>query len=139
MYEKWYRVKYYLLIGILASAVFTLQPVGIVDPLSLLIRSFSVSVSPLFNYSVRSVFDTIYAANPLGIAAVSEPVYAVLKKTVLTFEQPFYNQSVFIGALFFTVLGLNLIEKRFWCKYLCPLGAFLGVISRFSFLQTVGE
>ena len=135
MYEKWYRVKYYLLIGILASAIFTLQPVGIMDPLSLLIRSFSVSVSPLFNYTVRSVFDTIYTVNPLGIAAVSEPVYSLLKKTVLTFEQPFYNQSVFIGVLFFTVLGLNLIEKRFWCKYLCPLGAFLGVISRYSLLK----
>ena len=56
MYEKWYRVKYYLLIGILASALFTLQPVGIMDPLSLLIRSFSVSVSPLFNYGRSGLF-----------------------------------------------------------------------------------
>jgi polyferredoxin/Pyruvate/2-oxoacid:ferredoxin oxidoreductase delta subunit len=135
MYEKWYRVKYYFLIGILASALFTLQPVGIMDPLSLLIRSFSVSVSPFFNYGVRSVFDTIFTVNPFGIAAVSEPVYSLLKKTVLTFEQTFYNQSMFIGVLFITVLGLNLIEKRFWCKYLCPLGAFLGVISRYSFLK----
>jgi len=135
MNEKWYRVKYYLLIGILASALFTLQPVGVIDPLSLLIRSFSVSVFPLFNYGVRSVFDAIFRVDPIGIATVSEPVYALLKKTVLTFEQPFYNQSVFIGALFFVVLGLNLIEKRFWCKYLCPLGAFLGIISRYSLLK----
>ncbi len=58
--RDWYRVKYYILIGMLASAVFTLQPVGIMDPLSLLIRSFSVSIYPLFNYGVRSVFDTMY-------------------------------------------------------------------------------
>jgi polyferredoxin len=135
MYEKWYRVKYYLLIAILASALFTLQPVGIMDPLSLLIRSFSISVFPFFNYGVRSVFDTIYNINPLNIAAVTEPVYTVLKKTLLTFEQSMYNQSVFIGTLFFIVLGLNFIEKRFWCKYLCPLGAFLGILSRFSFLK----
>ena len=135
MYEKWYRVKYYLLIAILASALFTLQPVGIMDPLSLLIRSFSISVFPFFNYGVRSVFDTIYNINPLNIAAVTEPVYTVLKKTLLTFEQSMYNQSVFIGTLFFIVLGLNFIEKRFWCKYLCPLGAFLGLLSRFSLLK----
>ncbi|HEY6020445.1 MAG TPA: 4Fe-4S binding protein, partial [Candidatus Paceibacterota bacterium] len=132
---KGYRVKYYILIAILASAVFTLQPVGIMDPLSLLIRSFSVSVYPLFNYGVRSAFDAVYAVNPAGIAGVSEPVYAVLKKTILSFEQSFYNQGFFIGAIFFIVIGLNLIEKRFWCKYLCPLGALLGILSRFSLLK----
>ncbi len=135
IYEHWHRVKYYILIGILASAAFTLQPVGIMDPLSLLIRSFSVSIYPLFNYAVRSVFDTIYQANPLGIAAATEPVYSALKKTVLAFDQSFYRQAVFIGVIFFVVLGLNLLEKRFWCKYLCPLGAFLGILSRFSFLK----
>jgi polyferredoxin len=135
LYVKGYRVKYYVLIAILASAVFSLQPVGIMDPLSLLIRSFSVSVYPLFNYSVRSAFDTIYAANPAGVAAISEPVYTILKKTVLSFEQSFYSQGVLIGMLFFLIIGLNLIEKRFWCKYLCPLGALLGILSRFSLLK----
>ncbi len=135
LYVKGYRIKYYILIAILASALFTLQPVGIMDPLSLLIRSFSVSVYPLFNYSIRSAFDAIYAANPFGIAGVSEMVYTMLKKTVLAFEQSFYNQGVFIGTLFFIVLGLNFVEKRFWCKYLCPLGAFLGILSRWSLLK----
>ena len=135
LYAKGYRIKYYILIAVLASALFTLQPVGFVDPLSLLIRSLSVSVYPLLNYSLRSLFDTIYAVNPLGAANVSEPVYTVLKKTILSFEQSFYDQSVFIGGLFFLILGLNLIEKRFWCKYLCPLGALLGIFSRFSIVK----
>ncbi len=130
-----HRFKYYILIAIVASAVFTLQPAGIMDPLSLLIRSFSVSVYPLFNYGVRSVFDTIYNANPIGVASLTEPVYGVLKKSVLSFEQSLYRQSVFIGTIFFAVLGLNLIEKRFWCKYLCPLGALLGILSRGSLLK----
>ncbi|HUJ18819.1 MAG TPA: 4Fe-4S binding protein [Nitrospirota bacterium] len=135
LYAHWYRAKYYLLIAIFASALFTLQPVGILDPLSLTVRSFSVSLSPLFNYSVRSLFDEVYSANPLGIAAITEPVYGVLKRTVLSFEQSVYRQSVLIGVLFFIVLALNLVEKRFWCKYLCPLGAFLGLLSRFSLLR----
>ncbi|MEK6697562.1 MAG: 4Fe-4S binding protein [Nitrospirota bacterium] len=138
--RNWHRVKYYLLTGILASALFTLQPVGLMDPISLLIRSLSVSVYPLFNYGVRAAFDTLYSVSPSGISVASEPVYSILKKTVLSFNQPFYNQGVFIGVLFLTVLGLNLVEKRFWCKYLCPLGAFLGILSRFSFLKrTVSE
>jgi len=133
--RDWYRVKYLILIGIISSAIFTLQPVGLLDPLSLIIRSFSISVSPLFNYSVRAVFDTLFNWNPLGIAAVTEPMYSVLKKTVLTFEQSFYNQNVLIGVIFSVILGLNLVEKRFWCKYICPLGAFLGLLSRLSVLK----
>jgi MauM/NapG family ferredoxin protein len=133
--RNWHRVKYLILIGVIASSVLSLQPVGIMDPLSLLIRSFSISIFPWFNYAVRSTFDTLYTVNPLGIAAVSEPVYSVLKKTVLTFNQSYYRQGVFIGFLFLTVLGLNLLEKRFWCKYLCPLGALLGLLSRFSLLK----
>jgi MauM/NapG family ferredoxin protein len=132
---NWHRIKYYILIAVLASALFTLQPVGVMDPISLLIRSLSISVYPLFNHSVRAVFDTAYSANPLGIAAVSEPVYMVLKKAVLSFNQPYYLQGVFIGVIFFTILGMNLIEKRFWCKYLCPLGALLGLLSRSSVLK----
>ncbi len=132
---NWHRVKYFLLIGILASTVFTLQPVGFLDPLSLLIRSFSLSVYPAFSAAVRAVFDGIYAADPLGATAVTEPVYGLLKSTMLPFHQPVYLQSLFIGILFLVVLGLNLLERRFWCRYLCPLGAMLGVLSRFSLLK----
>ncbi len=133
--HDWYRVKYYILIFIIASSIFTLQPVGVMDPLSLLIRSFSVSVYPLFNYGVRSVFDTIYSLNISGAVSVSEFIYSVLKKSVLSFQQPFFIQGVFIGIIFFSILALNLVERRFWCKHLCPLGAFLGILSRFSLLK----
>jgi MauM/NapG family ferredoxin protein len=133
--RNWHRVKYSMLIGILASALFTLQPAGLLDPLSLLIRSFSISIYPLFDHAVRSIFDTIYSANPIGIAAISEPVYAVLTKTVLSFHQPVYRQGVLVGLLFLAVLGLNLMERRFWCRYLCPLGAMLGLLSRSSLLK----
>jgi MauM/NapG family ferredoxin protein len=92
-------------------------------------------VYPLFNYGVRAFFDTVYNLNIKGVVDTSEFLYSLLKKSVLSFQQPFYNQAVFIGTLFFLVLGLNLVEKRFWCKYLCPLGAFLGILSRFSLLK----
>jgi len=35
---------------------------------------------------------------------------------------------------------MNLVERRFWCRYLCPLGALLGILSRYSLLErTVSE
>ncbi|MCX5719806.1 MAG: 4Fe-4S binding protein [Nitrospirae bacterium] len=133
--RDWYRMKYYILIFLIVSSLFTLQLVGIMDPLSLLIRSFSMSVFPLFNYSIRTVFDTLFDLNIKGLVDISESIYSILKKSILSFQQPFYYQSVFIGVLFFLILGLNLVERRFWCRYLCPLGALLGILSKYSLLK----
>ena len=132
---NWYRFKYYVFIFIVISSLFSLQLVGIVDPLSLLIRSFSLAVYPLASYGVNSVFDTIYGLNIQFITGISEFIYGILKKIFLPFQQPFFLQSALMGLLFFLVLGLNLLEKRFWCKYLCPLGAFLGLLSRYAILK----
>jgi polyferredoxin len=41
---NWYRFKYYVLIFLLVSSLFSLQLTGIADPISLLIRSFSLAV-----------------------------------------------------------------------------------------------
>jgi polyferredoxin/ferredoxin len=37
--------------------------------------------------------------------------------------------------MFGVVLGLNLIERRFWCRYLCPLGALIGLMSKVSLFK----
>jgi polyferredoxin len=133
--RDWHRIKYYLLIVLIVSSLFTLQLVGILDPLSLLIRSLSLSVYPLFNYGVRAFFDSIYNLNISAVSDVSERIYSLFKTSLLSFRQPFYRQDVLIGLLFFIILSLNISEKRFWCKYLCPLGAFLGLLSRYAFLK----
>jgi ferredoxin len=40
-----------------------------------------------------------------------------------------------MGILFLFILFLNRIRPRFWCRVLCPLGALLGIFSRFSLLK----
>jgi polyferredoxin len=132
---NWFGLKYYILIFLLVSSLFTLQLVGVMDPISLIIRSFSLSIYPLFSNGVTAFFDAMYRADIGGVTDASEAVYSLLKKTVLPFRQPHYLQGVFMGVLFLTVLGLNLRERRFWCRYLCPLGALLGLLSRYSLLK----
>ncbi len=135
-----FRVKYYILLFLLASSVLGLQFSGLLDPLSLLIRSLSISIYPAFNYGASAFFDSIFSLQVKGITEVSESLYSIIKKTLLAFDQPFYRQGLFIGIIFLTVLGLNLYERRFWCRYLCPLGALLGILSKYSILKkTIGE
>jgi polyferredoxin len=133
--HNWYRIKYYILLFILASSLFTAQLAGIMDPISLLIRSFSLSLYPLVSSITRSFFDTVYSLHLPVIVDVTEFFYTILKKTLLSFHQPYFFQGLVIGLLFLMLLSLNLIERRFWCKYLCPLGALLGILSRYSLLK----
>lgn len=128
---KRFQIKYYILFFLLSASLFTLQFSGLMDPISLLIRSMTVNIYPSFNYAVRAIFDFLYSLD----IRVLESVYSIIKRSVLSFEQTFYRQSLFIGGLFLLILGLNLYERRFWCRYLCPLGALLGLLSRYSLLK----
>lgn len=38
-------------------------------------------------------------------------------------------------VLFGGVIGASLFIERFWCRYLCPLGAFLAILQRFSLFK----
>ncbi|HOG07773.1 MAG TPA: 4Fe-4S binding protein [Syntrophales bacterium] len=135
-----YRYKYYLLVFLGVSSIFTVQLSGIADPLALLVRSLSVSVHPALQVATTATFDAIYASFPAGIVGVSEWIYGGLKQIFLAFRQPLFLQSASIGGLFLGILALNLREPRFWCKYLCPLGALLGLLSRYALLdRTVSE
>jgi polyferredoxin/Pyruvate/2-oxoacid:ferredoxin oxidoreductase delta subunit len=131
----WHRFKYYILIFLLVASLFSLQLTGIVDPISLLIRSLSLAVYPLISYATSATFDAFYNSNIPFLVNVSEFVHSIMKKIFLPFQQPFYLQSVFVGFLFLLILGLNLVERRFWCKYLCPLGGLLGILSSYAFLR----
>jgi MauM/NapG family ferredoxin protein len=126
-----YRLKYYLLVVLLAGSVFGLQASGIFDPISILIRSLTLSLYPLFNRVLVALLSGIDAVGGAGFTA---GVYENLRGGVLAFNPPYYLQSVFIGLILLAILLANLIQKRFWCRYLCPLGALLGILSRFSIL-----
>ncbi|MFH1624771.1 MAG: 4Fe-4S binding protein [Pseudomonadota bacterium] len=138
-YSPWQKGKYYLLIGLIVASIFTLQLVGFLDPLSFLIRSLAVSINPAFNYVINSLFDFLYKTRLDVLTYISEPVYALFKSTVLSFKQPHFNQGFVIGFIFLGMLLLNMVRPRFWCHFICPLGALLGIISRYSPLHLEGE
>jgi hypothetical protein len=73
--SDWYKAKYYILFMLLASSFFTLQIAGIMDPISLLIRSFSLSVYPLLTYGIAERLMHLQHKHP-GLAAISESIYA---------------------------------------------------------------
>ena len=114
-YKSWQKLKYYILIAGLAAAFVGSGILGLLDPVSLAIRSFSLAVFPGLNFAFERI---------AGIGLFS-------------LKQPHFRQALPIAAVFIVLLALNLRVTRFWCRALCPLGALLGVASRWSVLGLV--
>jgi polyferredoxin len=133
-YKRWQAWKYYLLIGVLASAVLGSGIAGWLDPISLTVRSLAMSVLPALNYGVRAALDPLAKSDSTILRYASIGIVYLLKDTVLSFKQPQFQQGFFLGLIFLAVLAMNTRITRFWCRALCPLGALLGVLSRWSIL-----
>ncbi|MFQ6048266.1 MAG: 4Fe-4S binding protein, partial [Phycisphaerae bacterium] len=54
-YRRLYGLKYYILIGMLAAALFGSLQVGLLDPICLIHRSFTVAVEPAWDMAIVSV------------------------------------------------------------------------------------
>jgi len=131
--HDWHRLKYLILVFLLASSFFTLQLAGLMDPMSLLIRSLALSIYPALNQAASSASLVLYEHGPAP--SFTDAAYVWLKGLVLPFNEPHYSQALLLGSLFLLVIGLNLHERRLWCRHLCPLGALLGLLSRHSLLR----
>ncbi|MFP4081221.1 MAG: 4Fe-4S binding protein [Candidatus Aminicenantes bacterium] len=118
--------KYYLLIFLLVSSIFTLNLVGILDPLSLLYRSFTVSLLPVLSYLSSVFLDLLYQ---IKVYSLGDSLVQFIQNLALNAT---FVQGFFIGLVFAGLVLLNLARERFWCRYLCPLGAFLGLVSRWN-------
>jgi len=107
-YRKAQCIKYIVLVFFLFMAAFpsfgaTLQT-GLLDPIPLITRSFN-----------------------LVILAVVDRAFDVTSVT-----GRFYEGAWLVFAIFLTALLLNLVIPRFYCRFICPLGALFGIIGRFA-------
>ena len=129
-WSRWQLAKYYLLVGFLAMAVFGGHGVVIMDPLVLLYRTTTTALLPGFQWIVEAGSTAIYQADPtIGswhLHKATEPGYEFLRDHVFVVPKQAFFGSGLIVAVFLALLLANGYRRRFWCRYLCPLGALLG-------------
>jgi ferredoxin len=106
---------------------------GLMDPISFLFRSLSVSILPAIGIGLRELFGALTFSdikifNYLGYGAEA------LAAPIFGYENKAFQTGWIIGFLFLFILFLNRIRPRFWCRVLCPLGALLGISSKFNIL-----
>ena len=112
-YRSIYQLKYVILTVFLVMACFGSLQIGLLDPICLLVRTVAVAVSPAFDLSIADLAPR------------------------LAFKPGVHDVRVFAGAwlvglMILGLVGMNLVIPRFFCRVLCPLGAFLGWLSRFA-------
>lgn len=107
-YRKAQCIKYFILVFVLAMAAFpsaaaSLQT-GLLDPISLVTRSFNLIIVPIADR----------AGNFISVPS------------------RFYENAWLVLVIFATMVLLNLAIPRFYCRFICPLGALFAVFDRFA-------
>jgi polyferredoxin len=134
-YKPWQAVKYYILAAVLVSAVIGSVLAGLLDPISLMVRSLALSVLPATGYALRAVSEALASTGLAPFRTLADLSERAMTGTLLAATQPYFRQAFLIGAVFVGILALNLYYTRFWCRVLCPLGALLGIASRLSLVS----
>ena len=125
---RFYPAKDILLLAVLVSSLFAVNLSGVFDPLSLIIRSLAMGVVHPLEKTIHALFDVAWRTGG-PVSTVTEPVYGFLADHLLSFDLPrFRYTGLFLGILLL-ILFLERMERRFWCRNLCPLGALLGILS----------
>jgi polyferredoxin len=132
---RWRTVKYGLLVVILVAAAFGNLTLLVLEPLALLTRTMTTTAIPVVIYGFNATEEALYAFSFMR-PAISW-LESILRGPILPVVQPLFASSLLIGSLFLGILALNLLADRFWCRYLCPLGALLGLLSKVSILRPI--
>ncbi len=148
-WSPWQRAKYYVLGAALGMALLGGHWVTIFDPLVLLYRTTATAILPAGQWAVETGNGAIIQAvpapkpkwaeaeeaeepEPLSARAarlvlpVTDPPYKFLRENVFVKERQAFLGGGVIALVFAVIVGMNAYRRRFWCRFLCPLGALLG-------------
>jgi polyferredoxin len=93
-------------------------------------RAFDVSLRSL-KYILLGLFVTVVAGmSAMAIRAFLEGPYGMIADVKML---NFFRHMGIVGIVTLTVLAaLSVVIQNFWCRYLCPYGALMGLVSLFS-------
>lgn len=116
-YRKIFTLKYVILTALLIMAFMGALQIGLLDPICLMYRTVATAFTPASDMAV----DALSGWDALKFAP--------------GVERRVFVGSFWIGTILTVLVGMNLVIPRFFCRILCPLGALLGLLSRFSLFR----
>lgn len=124
--RRWRNIKFYLLAFIVLSALVGVQIAFLFDPISLLTRALTLAFFPPLQFGYQLLGKYLpsfkdWAAQYFGW---------IFPESALRFRM-----GIVAFGIFVLIVAANALSPRFWCRNLCPLGALLGLLSRFPLLR----
>jgi len=114
------KTKYFLLFAFLIAALAGISLSYFMDPLPLLTRFYTFVLYPLAITLINFFLDLMRPIfHALGWIGLSHRHYS----------QPVYYMAIVTFLILAAIIILSRLTPRFWCRYLCPLGALLSFIS----------
>jgi len=104
-----YKLKYLILVAMLGMALLGSTQIGLLDPIAFSWRAFATAIAPALDNSAMGLYQ----------------------------GQRHFHFSTLISLLFLSALALNAWIPRLYCRLLCPLGALLGLLSKFALFRLV--
>lgn len=142
-FSPWQRLKYVTAIALLLAAAAGAQWLGALDPFSVLYRSTALTLTPAAHLVASSSANAVYLGDPhVGgwhLRDLTEPLYQWVQGHLFGHDVRLFRGTDVVLLIFATALLLNLVRNRFWCRYVCPLGGFLGLFARRPLLRLQGR
>lgn len=130
--HRYQRVKYYLLYAFLVASLAGSAIGGLFDPICIAVRAVGLAVLPAAQYLSGRGLSVASESSARVLQSFGDGTQDFLAGHVWTTKQFYFHHTWFVGFLFVALLFMNRFIPRFWCRVLCPLGAFLGVFARFA-------
>jgi len=127
-YRRSQYLKFSILVVFLIMALFGGLQIGLLDPIATLYRGTATVVAPASDMAIGQV------GRLLPAAGTGRQIFDSLKFGPGAADRVFVG-SFWIGFFFLALIIANLWIPRFFCRFLCPTGAFLGILSRFSIFR----
>jgi MauM/NapG family ferredoxin protein len=114
------KIKYAALLVFITAALTGFSLAYVMDPIALLTRTYTFVFYPLSITGINLALDLFRpVSQALGWVGLSH----------LHVVQPVFYMSTIAFLIFGGIIALNRLAPRFWCRYLCPLGALLSLVS----------
>jgi MauM/NapG family ferredoxin protein len=116
--------KYVLLFIFFLAAVLGFQFVWVFEPVTVFSRFINLSFFPFINTVTDKFFQYMIMNHDFG-----EGIYYALRNNIFDSRSISFHYQIVFFLLFIIPVIAVIFKRRLWCRYVCPMGASLGILS----------
>jgi MauM/NapG family ferredoxin protein len=131
--SPWRGFKYGILFVTVFAAIWGNLTLLIFDPLTIWMRALATAILPGFTWLITQFERVLYP-----LAFLRAPLYAAdsaLRGSWLGVSQAFFGAGAVTVGLLLAIIVFNLVRRRAWCRYVCPLGGMLSLVAKAAWLK----